>query len=146
MSGLTKKNQNWLPSVFNDFFEMNWPVANIPARTTTPAINVRETDKEYTVEVAAPGMTKDDFRVYIDDNDYLVLSLEKRSENKCEEKECKYLRREFFYTSFRQAIVLPDNVDKEKVDARMDKGVLCIKLPKREPTEKRESQRMIEVK
>lgn len=146
MSGLIKKNQNWLPSVFNDFFDNDWPVATLPARTTSPAINVCETDKEYVVEVAAPGMTKEDFRVCIDDNDYLVLSLEKRDERKGDKKEGRYLRREFSYTSFRQAIVLPDNVDKEKVEAHMDKGVLCVTLPKREPTEKREAQRMIEVK
>ena len=146
MSGLIKKNQNWLPSVFNDFFENEWPVATLPARTTTPAINVCENEKEYLVEVAAPGMTKEDFRVCIEDNDYLVLSFEKREEHKHNDKEHRYLRREFSYNSFRQAIVLPDNVDKEKVNACMDKGVLCITLPKKEPTEKCDTQRMIEVK
>lgn len=146
MSGLIKKNQNWLPSVFNDFFEMDWPVANIPMRNTTPAINVRETPKEYILEVAAPGMTKDDFKVYIDDNNYLVLTLEKRTENKCEDKECRYLRHEFSCTSFRQAVVLPENVDHNDVEAKMQHGVLCVKLPKKEPSDKRENQRMIEVK
>ena len=86
MSGLIKKNQNWLPSVFNDFFDNDWPVATLPARTASPAINVCETDKEYVVEVAAPGMTKEDFRVCIDDNDYLVLSLESATSVKATRK------------------------------------------------------------
>lgn len=146
MSGITKRNQNWLPSIFNDFFDTDWPVATLPARTTTPAINVRETDKEYMVEVAAPGMTKDDFCVCIDDNNYLVLSVEKQCEQKNNDKEGRYLRREFYCSSFRQAIVLPDNVDKEKVEAKMDRGVLCITLPKHEPADKGATQRQIEVK
>lgn len=143
MSAIVRRNQGWMPSLFSDLLPAEWFEKGAGV---TPAINVKETKKEYKVEVAAPGMTKEDFRVCIDDNDYLVLSLEKRDERKGDKKEGRYLRREFSYTSFRQAIVLPDNVDKEKVEAHMDKGVLCVTLPKREPTEKRESQRMIEVK
>ncbi len=147
MSGIVRRNQSWLPSIFNDFFDNDWPTERPRMmRGSTPAINVRENRKEYTVEVAAPGMTKDDFRVYIDDNDYLVLSVEKSDERKSDEKDSRYLRREFTYTTFRQAIVLPDNVDKDNVEANMHNGILCITLPKREELSQGETQRMIEVK
>ena len=78
-------NQNWLPSIFNDFFDNNWMEK---ANATAPAINVLETEKEYKVELAAPGMTKDDFNVRIDEDNNLVISMEKKTENK-EEKSGK---------------------------------------------------------
>lgn len=106
-----RRTQSWLPSIFNDFFDNDWMVK---ANATAPAINVFETEKEYKVELAAPGMTKEDFNVRIDEDNNLVISMEKKTENKEEKKEGRYLRREFSYSKFQQTMILPDNVDKEK--------------------------------
>ena len=79
-----KTNQNWLPSIFNDFFDNEWMAR---ANATAPAINVIESEKDYRVEVAAPGMTKDDFNIRIDENDNLVVSMEKKDEKNEDKKE-----------------------------------------------------------
>lgn len=110
-----RRTQNWLPSIFNDFFDNDWMVK---ANATAPAINVFETEKEYKVELAAPGMTKEDFNVHIDEENNLVISMEKKTENKEEKKEGRYLRREFSYSKFQQTMILPDDVDKEKISAK----------------------------
>ena len=106
-----RRTQSWLPSIFNDFFDNDWMVK---AYATAPAINVFETEKEYKVELAAPGMTKEDFNVRIDEDNNLVISMEKKTENKEEKKEGRYLRREFSYSKFQQTMILPDNVIKKK--------------------------------
>ena len=136
-------NQNWLPSIFNDFFDNDWMVK---ANATAPAINVFETEKEYKVELAAPGMTKEDFNVHIDEENNLVISMEKKTENKEEKKEGRYLRREFSYSKFQQTMILPDDVDKEKISAQVENGVLNIDLPKFSEQEKEKAKRFIDVK
>ena len=136
-------NQNWIPSIFNDFFDNDWMVK---ANATAPAINVIESDKDYKVEVAAPGMTKNDFNIHLSEDNELIISMEKKNETKEEDKENKkYLRREFSYTQFQQALVLPDDVDKDKINANVSDGVLTIELPKRTPEEKAKVNRVIEI-
>ncbi len=136
-------NQNWLPSIFNDFFDNNWMVKT---NATAPAINVIESEKEYKVEVAAPGMTKDDFNIHLSEDNELVITMEKKNENQEEDKENKkYLRREFSYTKFQQALILPDDVEKENISASVSEGVLTIDLPKRQPEEKAKVSRQIEI-
>ena len=136
-------NQEWLPSIFNDFFDNDWMVK---ANATAPAINVIESDKDYKVEVAAPGMTKEDFNIHLSEDNELVISMEKKTENKEEDKENKkYLRREFSYTKFQQALVLPDDVEKDKINANVNNGVLTIELPKRAPEEKARINKVIEI-
>ena len=137
-----RRTQNWLPSIFNDFFDNDWMVK---ANATAPAINVLETEKEYKVELAAPGMTKDDFNVRIDEDNNLVISMEKKTENKEEKKDGRYLRREFSYSKFEQALVLPDDVEKDKISANVTDGVLTVDLPKRTPEEKAKINRVIEI-
>lgn len=128
---LVRRNAGWLPDVFNDFFEPGFmPKAN----TTAPAINVMESDKGYTVELAAPGMKKEDFCVHINDDGNLIVKMENRQETKDENKSMRYLRREFSYSKFEQTLILPDNVDKEKIAARVENGVLTVELPKIEET------------
>ena len=123
---LARRNQNyWLPSIFNDFFENDWM-----SRQGTPAINVKESKDAYTVEVAAPGMTKSDFSVNIDADNNLAISMEKKDEHKEENRETRYLRREFSYAKFQQTMILPDDVDKDRITARVEDGVLLIGLPK----------------
>ena len=137
-----RRTQNWLPSIFNDFFDNDWMVT---------AINVFETEKEYKVELAAPGMTKEDFNVHIDEENNLVISMEKKTENKeesnkDEKKEGRYLRREFSYSKFQQTMILPDDVDKEKISAQVENGVLNINLPKFTEQEKEKTKKFIDVK
>ena len=102
----------------------------IKANSTAPAINVIESEKDYRVEVAAPGMTKDDFNIRIDENDNLVVSMEKKEEKNEDKKEGRYLRREFSYSKFQQTMVLPENAEKEKIEAKVENGVLNIIIPK----------------
>ena len=138
-----RRTQNWLPSIFNDFFDNDWMVK---ASATAPAINVFETEKEYKLELAAPGMTKDDFNVHIDENDNLVICMEKKSDNKEEKKDGRYLRREFSYSKFQQTMILPENVDKEKIVATVEHGVLNVTLPKLSEEEVKKPNRQIEIK
>jgi len=127
MTPMMRRNAAWLPSVFNDLFDTDFmPKAN----ATAPAINVKETDKAYTVELAAPGMTKEDFNVHINDEGNLIIKMEKKQEQKEEDKSARYLRREFSYTKFEQTLILPDDVKKEDIAARVENGVLTVELPK----------------
>ena len=121
----------WLPTVFNSLFD-----ADLMPRTaaTAPAINVLESEKDYTVELAAPGLKKEDFNVNINDEGNLVVKMEQKQENKEEDKKGHYLRREFSYSKYEQTLILPDDVDKEAISARMENGVLTVKLPKLQQT------------
>ena len=134
-------NQNWLPSIFNDFFDNDWMEK---ANATAPAINVVENDNSYKIEVAAPGMTKEDFNIHLTEDNQLVISMEKKNETKDEKK--KYLRREFSYSKFEQCMILPEDVEKEKISASVDNGVLNIELPKITQEEKKQANRVIEIK
>ena len=104
-----RRNQNsWLPSIFNDFFDGQWLDRH---NTTAPAVNIIESETCYKVEIAAPGMTKEDFKVHLNEDNELLITLEKKSEPKEKESESKkstYLRREFSYTQFRQSLLLPE--------------------------------------
>lgn len=121
----------------------------------TPAINVLEDEKGYHVEVAAPGMTKDDFSIHVNDQDELVILVEKKEEKNdkdcnCEKKEekkcnCKYLRHEFSYSRFEQSLLLPDNVNKDEISAKVNDGILRIELPKLDPTVKKNPSRIIDI-
>ena len=117
---------NWLPEVFNDFLsnnDMNRTSA------TAPAINVLESEHSYTVELAAPGLTKDDFDVNINADGDLTVRMEKHLKE--EETQGRYLRREFAYSKYEQTLILPDDVDKEKIAARVADGILTVELPKK---------------
>ena len=121
------RSNNWVPSVFNDLFDVDlMPKANF----TAPAINVKENDKSYTVELAAPGMKKEDFNVHINDEGTLMIKMESKNEKKDEDKTTRYLRREFSYTKFEQTLILPDDVKREEITAKVDNGVLTVELPK----------------
>lgn len=135
-------NQEWFPSIFNDFFDNDW-VAKV--NTSAPAINVIEDDNSFKVEVAAPGMTKDDFNIHLDENEELVISMEKKEEKKEEKDSRKYLRREFSYSKFQQSLVLPDNVDKDKISASVNDGVLTVDLPKLTEVQREKLNRRIEI-
>ena len=121
------RTNSWIPTVFNDLFYNDlMPKVN----QTAPAINVKESDNAYTVELAAPGMKKEDFNVHIDDEGNLVVKLESKQEHKEEDKNTRYLRREFSYTKFEQTLILPDDVKKDAISAKVENGVLTVELPK----------------
>lgn len=121
----------WLPEVFNDFFD-----TNRMARTgaTAPAINVRESDSQYTVELAAPGLKKEDFDVNINADGDLTIKMERHQDK--EEEPARYLRREFAYAKFEQTLILPDDVDRQAIRAGVADGVLTVDLPKMSKEEK----------
>ncbi len=89
-----------------------------------------ENEKDYKVEVAAPGMTKEDFCIRLDQENRLIIRLEKKEENSKEDKNGTYLRREFSYSHYEQAFLLPDDILKDKIQAAMENGVLSITIPK----------------
>ena len=121
------RTNSWIPAVFNDLFDTEFmPKCN----ATAPAINVKESDKAYTVELAAPGMKKEDFNVHINDEGNLIIKMEKKDEKKEEDKSARYLRREFSYSKFEQTLLLPDDVKKEDITAKVEHGVLTVELPK----------------
>lgn len=138
-----RRSQNWLPGIFNDFFGNEWIEK---ASANAPAINIIEDDHNYKVEVAAPGLTKDDFNVKIGQDNQLIVSMEKKQENKDEDKNGKYLRREFSYSHFQQSMLLPDNVEKDKIEAKVENGVLSILIPKKDLTQQSPKATSIEIK
>ena len=118
---------SWVPTVFEDFFNNDFmPRAN----TTAPAVNVKEDDKAYTMEVAAPGIRKEFCRVSINDEGNLCVAIENKMEHKESDKKHHYLRREFSYTNYEQNYMLPDDVEKQNIEAKVEDGILTITLPK----------------
>lgn len=163
-----RKNQYWLPGIFNDFFGNEWVDKS---NVTAPAVNILETEDEFRVEVAAPGMTRNDFRVDINEDNELLITMEKReersesddkrTENKRtgdkpdgaqtgERKPCDkkgtYLRREFSYSQFQQRLILPDTVEKARISAKVENGVLTVDIPKKKESKVAPAARRIEVK
>ena len=131
---------NWLSNEFDNMFDDSWmPRMNV----TSPAINVKETDKEYDVELAAPGTTKEDFKVSLNDDGNLVIKMEHKSNKKDENKKEHYLRREFSYSNYEQALTLPDDVERDKIEAKVENGVLHVVLPRKAAQPK--EQKRIEV-
>jgi HSP20 family protein len=91
-------------------------------------------------------MTKDDFNIRIDENDNLVVSMEKKEEKNEDKKEGRYLRREFSYSKFQQTMVLPENAEKEKIEAKVENGVLNIIIPKMSEEAAKKAEKIIEIK
>ena len=143
---LVRRNNDfdWLNNWFDDNF-FNTPVM-AQTTTTAPAVNVKEDNKQYVMEVAVPGLKKEQVNMSIDKDGYLTLSIENKNEQKDENKKEHYLRREFSYTSYRQSYALPDNVDADKIEANVADGVLKVVLPKVEKKEEKEDVKHKEVK
>lgn len=140
-------SQYGLTDFFNDFFE-NKALEKVTG--TAPAMNVMENDKEYKLEVAAPGMCKDDFKVHLNKDGNLIIEMEKKDcgckGKEDDKKECRYLRKEFSYSKFSQTLLLPDNADKEKIEAQVINGVLKVVIPKLEKVKAEDEKREIEIK
>lgn len=146
---LTRWNNNQgMTNLFDDLFSRdlwNWGLANNSnTNTTIPAVNIRESADNYEVEMAAPGMRKEDFKVELDGNN---LTISSEMQNQQEEKEGeRYTRREYSYQSFQRTFTLPKNVvDVDQINAKYENGVLRLLIPKREEA-RQKPPRMIEIK
>ena len=138
---------NQLPALFDDFLNrdtFNWGLANCSnTNTTIPAVNIRENKDNYEVEVAAPGMVKDDFKIELDGN---ILTVSSEKSDHWEESEGeKFTRREFNYQSFQRSFTLPkDIVDIDKIQAKYLDGMLQLLVPKKEEAKQKPS-RVIQI-
>ena len=125
---------SWFPTVFDDFLNTDFmPRAN----STAPAVNVKESVNDYTMELAAPGIKKEYCRVGINDEGYLTIAIENKQEHKHDDKQHHYIRREFSYSNYEQSYALPDDVDKEKISAKVEDGILRVVMPKIAKEEKK---------
>ena len=115
------------------------------SNATAPAINVMERENGYELELAAPGMTKEDFKVSLNADGDLVINMEKKH-GEDEKKHGHYLRREFSYSKFQQTMLLPEDADREAIDATVENGVLTISIPKLKKAEPKDSTKLIEIK
>lgn len=125
---LAKRNNLIFPSVFDDFFKPDWFGGVNTLASTVPAVNIKEGEKDFSLELAIPGFKKEDFNIEID-NDVLTISSEIKKET--EVKEEKYTRREFSVSSFKRAFTLPETVDADSINASYVDGILKLTLPKR---------------
>ena len=135
------RTNQWLPTMFNDMFCDLAPTAH----RTSPAINVKEDEKGYVVELAAPGAKKEDFNVQIDADGDLKINLETKNETNEENTNSHYLRREFSYSKFEQTLILPEDVEKENISAKVENGILTIDIPKVKKEEEKKISRQVEI-
>ena len=142
---LIRRNDAMFPSLWGDFFDRDW--FNMPSVANTgvnvPAVNIKETEDGFSVEMAVPGMKKEDFKVDLDHN-LLTISAEEKSEESDKDTEGRYTRREFNYRSFKRTFTLPETADAEKIHAVYKDGVLAIEIPKKEEA-KPKPVKMIEI-
>ena len=141
---LARRNNdtNLMSNFFDDFFDTNWmPKMN----STAPAVNVKEDVEKFTMEIAVPGLKKEYCRVNVTNQGCLEVKLVNKMEHKDEDKKEHYLRREFYYTNFEQTYALPENVDPEKITAKVDNGILRIEMPKFSKKEEDKQRRLIEI-
>lgn len=139
MNQLARNNGNVFPGLFDHLTRdwLDWTNSNYSSSgTNIPAVNIRETQEGFEVEMAAPGMSKKDFNIELDNN-LLTISSEKQHENEQKENE-RFTRREFSYQSFKRSFSLPkDVVDADKIAARYENGVLQLHIPKKEEAKPR---------
>lgn len=143
---LARRNNNsdWFSNFFDDSFFNTGLMSRMNA--TEPAINVKETEKEYKMEIAAPGLKKEWVRVNIDNDGYLNIAIENKMEHKDEDKHEHYLRREFSYSNYQQRYSLPEDANREKITAKVENGVLEVEIPKLAPKDEAKAAKTIEVK
>ncbi len=126
---LIKRNTVPFPSIIDELLKPDWLGGMQSFNANVPAVNIKETDTNFGIELAAPGKTKEDFNIEIDHN-VLTISSEEKSEK--EETQGKYTRKEFNYSSFRRAFTLPETVNTDSINAIYENGVLHVSLPKKE--------------
>ena len=135
-------SNSWFPTMFDDFFNNDW----MPKmKATAPAVNVKEDANAYTMELAVPGIKKEFCRVNINADGNLEGAIENKLEHKEENKKEHFLRREFSYSNYQQTYVLPDDIVKDHIAAKVDNGVLTITMPKVSKDEVKQIQRQISI-
>ena len=125
---------SWMPTLFDDFLNTDFMPR---AKSTAPAVNVKESEKAYTMELAAPGIKKEYCRVGINEDGNLTVAIENKVEHKQEDKHHHYLRREFSYSNYEQAYTLPDDVERDKISAKVEDGILTVTMPRLANEEKK---------
>lgn len=134
---------NWLDNFFDDSLS---DTELMPQRNTTaPALNVKETAEDYIMEMAVPGLEKEWVRINVTNEGLLHVAIENKMEHKEEDKKQHYLRREFSYSNYQQTYVLPDDIVKDNISAKVDNGVLTVTMPKVTKEEVKKIQRQIEI-
>jgi len=126
---IVKRNNLFFPSLVNDVFGPDWFGGIDKLHVTTPAVNIKENETGFELELAVPGFKKEDFKIEVD-NEVLTISSEAKTENN--EVEEKFTRKEFSYAAFKRVFTLPKTVDGSKIDATYESGILKIALPKKE--------------
>ncbi len=127
-----------LPDIVDEFLGRDF-MSNFFENQTgidTPAVNIVEGKDNFQIEVAAPGLDKNDFKINVDGN---VLTISSEKEEKKKEDDKKFMRREFSYTSFSRSFTLPDNVEENKINANHKDGILTVKIPKKEEAKEKPS-------
>ncbi len=143
---LVKRNPNVLFPAFDDLLD-NFFSSDIfdmmpKVQASVPAVNIKETDKAFVIEMAAPGLKKDDFQIDLDKN-VLTISYQKKDEK--EEENANYTKREFFFSEFKRSFTLPDIADVEKIKASYKDGILEITIEKKDEA-KVKPKKKIEIK
>ena len=138
---VTRRNQDFMPTLFNEL--MNWNDTTY----STPRMNIMETKDNYKLELCIPGLTKEDVKLSIDAEGNLVVEMvkENKSEKKENKEEMRYLRHEFSVEHFRQTVMLPDDIHKEQISAKVENGILDIVIPKVTVEEKKQAIQTIEI-
>ena len=138
---VTRRNQDFMPTLFNEL--MNWNDTTY----STPRMNIMETKDNYKLELCIPGLTKEDVKLSIDVEGNLVVEMSKETKNEKKEnkEEMRYLRHEFSVEHFRQTVMLPDDIHKEQIRAKVENGILDIVIPKVTVEEKKQAMQTIEV-
>ena len=138
---VTRRNQDFMPTLFNEL--LNWNDTTY----STPRMNIMETKDNYKLELCIPGLTKEDVKLSIDAEGNLVVEMvkENKSEKKENKEEMRYLRHEFSVEHFRQTVMLPDDIHKEQISAKVENGILDIVIPKVTVEEKKQAMQTIEV-
>ena len=138
---VTRRNQDFMPTLFNEL--MNWNDTTY----STPRMNIMETKDNYKLELCIPGLTKEDVKLSIDTEGNLVVEMvkENKSEKKENNEEMRYLRHEFSVEHFRQTVMLPEDIHKEQISAKVENGILDIVIPKVTVEEKKQAVQTIEV-
>lgn len=132
-------------SLLSDFFDGDrYFDADWLRKQSVPAVNVKELDKQYEIDIAAPGLSKNDFNITVD-NGILIVSAEKQEEKEEKSNGKNYTRREFSYTSFARSFALPENANQESIDAHYENGILTLKINKKDHA-KEAKKKSIEVK
>ena len=136
---VTRRNQEFMPTLFNEL--MNWNDNTF----STPRMNIMETKNDYKLELCIPGLTKDDVKVSIDAEGNLVVEMIKESKEEVNQEEMRFLRHEFSVEHFRQTVMLPEDIHKDQISAKVENGILYIGIPKVTVEEKKQAMQTIEI-